>query len=167
MNLLWDLPFGPNQRWSSSNSVFSRLIGGWQLAANAVMRSGLFMSYGNRGPTRWQTGNPNIPRDQQTVARYFDATVFIVAVDDAGKPIDYYTGKRPGRNNIEGPGFKNINLSLFKNTLITEGLNLRIMLDAFNIFNHPSWGMPNATTGRITGMASSPRLLQFGARLEF
>jgi hypothetical protein len=37
----------------------------------------------------------------------------------------------------------------------------------FNVFNHPSWGMPNATTGAITSMASSPRLFQFGARLEF
>ena len=93
--------------------------------------------------------------------------MFVVATDDSGKPIDYYTGKRPGRNNIVGPGFRNVDLSIFKNTPIRERLNLRIMMDAFDVFNHPSWGMPNATSGSITGMASSPRLLQFGARLEF
>lgn len=169
MNFLWDLPFGPNQRWAvSNNALVSRLLGGWQLAANAGMRSGMFMSYATRNATRWQTGDPNLPRSEQTVARYFDASVFVPATDSNGKAIDYYVvGKRPGRNNIEGPGFKNMDLSLFKNTPIHERLNLRITLDAFNVFNHPSWGQPNATTGRITSMASSPRLLQFGARLEF
>ena len=57
MNFLWDMPFGPNQRWAvSSNPVVSRIIGGWQLSANAGMRSGMFMSYSNRTATRWQTG---------------------------------------------------------------------------------------------------------------
>jgi hypothetical protein len=60
-----------------------------------------------------------------------------------------------------------MDMSLFKNTRISETVNFRVMLDAFNVFNHPSWGLPNATSGAITGMASSPRLLQFGARLEF
>jgi hypothetical protein len=167
-NFLWDVPFGPNQRWgSSSNGFISRLIGGWQMAAIGSVRSGLFMSYGNRGTTKWQTGDPNLPRDQQTVARYFDTSVFVNAVDENGKTPDYYTNKRPGRDTIVGPGFRNIDFSIFKNTVIAESVNLRIMVDMFNIFNHPSWGLPNATNGRITSMASSPRLFQFGARLEF
>ena len=125
------------------------------------------MSYGIRNTTRWQTGDPNLPKDEQTVARYFDTSVFVHAVDDNGKPIDYYTDKRPGRDTIVGPGFRGIDFSLFKNTRIWESVNLRLTVDMFNVFNHPSWGMPNATTGRITSMASSPRLFQFGARFEF
>jgi hypothetical protein len=168
MNFLWDLPFGPNQRWGlTSNPVLSRIIGGWQMAANAGMRSGMFFSYGTRNTTRWQTGDPNLPRDQQTVSRFFNTDVFVPAVDQNGKPVDYYTSQRPARNGIEGPGFKNMDFSLFKNTRIKERVNLRIMLDAFNVFNHPSWGQPNTVNGRINSMASSPRLLQFGARLEF
>jgi hypothetical protein len=167
-NFLWDLPFGPNRRWGqTSNGFLSRLIGGWQLAALGGMRSGLFMSYSKRDTTKWQVGNPNLPRDQQTVARYFDTSVFVNAVDSSGKPVDTYTSKRPGRNNIVGPGFKNMDMSVFKNTRIAESVNLRLTVDAFNVFNHPSWGMPDATSGKINGMASSPRLFQFGARLEF
>ena len=167
-NFLWDLPFGPNQRWATSNNpVVSRIVGGWQVASIGVIRSGMFMSYGDRSPRRWQTGDPNLPKDEQTVARYFDASVFVPAVDENGTTLDYYTDKRPGRNTIVGPGFRNIDFSIFKNTRIAETVNLRLTVDMFNVFNHPSWGMPNATSGRITGMASSPRLFQFGARLEF
>jgi hypothetical protein len=167
-NFVYDLPFGPNQRWGTSGNAFlSRLIGGWQVATIGSVRSGLFLSYGNRGVTKWQTGDPNLPKDQQTVARYFNPSVFVNALDANGKPVDYYTNKRPGRDTIVGPGFRNIDFTVFKNTHIAETLNLRITVDMFNVFNHPSWNLPNATTGAITSMASSPRLFQFGARLEF
>jgi hypothetical protein len=131
------------------------------------MRSGYFFSYGIRNTTRWQVKDPNLSKDQQTVNRYFDTSAFVNAVDGSGRPIDYYTTGRPGRNNIVGPGFSGVDFSVFKNTRIVERLNLRLMVDAFNVFNHPSWGLPNATNGRISSMASSPRLFQFGARLEF
>jgi hypothetical protein len=60
-----------------------------------------------------------------------------------------------------------MDLTVAKNTRIWEGINLRLTVDAFNVFNHPSWGLPNAASGIISSMASSPRLVQFGARLEF
>ncbi len=167
-NFLYDLPFGPNQRWgTSSNGIVSRIVGGWQAAALGGMRSGQFMSYNFRNTTKWQVGNPNLPRDQQTVARYFDTSAFVSALDSNGHTIDYYTAGRPGRDNIVTPGFKGVDFSVFKNTRIVERVNLRLTVDMFNFFNHPSWGTPNATSGRITSMASSPRLFQFGARLEF
>ena len=167
-NFLWDVPFGPGQRWgASSNGFVSRLIGGWQMAALGSIRSGLFMSYGIRNTTRWQVGDPNLPKDEQTVARYFDTAAFVPALDANGKLVDYYTDKRPGRDTIVGPGVRGFDFSLFKNTQIWESVNLRLTVDIFNAFNHPSWGMPNATTGRINSMASAPRLFQFGARFEF
>ena len=167
-NLLWELPFGPGQRFGAqSNGVVSRLIGGWQAAASGGARSGLFFSYGTRNTTRWQVRDPNLPKDQQTVDRYFDTAAFVAALDGSGRPIDFYTSGRPGRNNIVGPGFSGVDFSIFKNTRIVERLNLRLAVDAFNVFNHPCWGLPNNVNGRITSMATSPRLFQFGARLEF
>ncbi len=167
-NFLYDLPFGPNQRWgATSNGVVSRIVGGWQAAASGGVRSGQFMSYAFRNTTKWEVGNPNLPTDQQTVARYFDTSAFVPALDSNGHTIDYYTAGRPGRDNIVGPGFKNVDFSVFKNIRIVETVSLRLTVDMFNVFNHPSWNMPNATSGAITSMASSPRLFQFGARLDF
>ncbi len=162
-NFLYDLPFGPNQRWcATSNPIVSRIIGGWQVAALGGWRSGMYFSYSQRGVGYSQIKDPNLPSDQRTQNLWFDPTAFVKL---AG--VDTYTAGRPARNNIIGPGFKNADFSLFKNTRIYERLNLRLTVDAFNVFNHPSWGNPNATTGKIQSMASSPRLLQFGARLEF
>ena len=101
------------------------------------------------------------------MARYFDTGAFVDALDANGNIIDYYTDKLPGRNTIVGPGFRGLDFSIFKNTPIVESVNLRLTVDMFNVFNHPSWNLPDAQTGRINSMASSPRLFQFGARLEF
>jgi hypothetical protein len=162
-NFLWDLPFGPNQRWgANTNSVVSRLIGGWQAAATGGIRSGMYMSFAQRGVGWTQVKDANLSSDQRTINKWFDPTAFTKI---AG--IDTYLSGRPGRNTIIGPGASGADFSLFKNTRIYERVNLRLTVDAFNVFNHPCWGNPNATTGRIGSMSSSPRLVQFGARLEF
>jgi hypothetical protein len=163
-NFLYDLPFGPNQRWgATSNPIVSRIIGGWQAAALGGIRSGMYFSFANRNNPGWsQVKDPNLSGDQRTINMWFDPSAFVKL---AG--VDTFTAGRPGRNNIVGPGFSSMDFSVFKNTRIVERMNLRLTVDAFNVFNHPCWGIPSAVSGKITGMASSPRLFQFGARLEF
>jgi hypothetical protein len=79
-----------------------------------------------------------------------------------------------GRNNLRGPGFKNLDLSLFRTFPLTEALNLQLRLEALNAFNHPNYANPNAnisdpsTCGFIpatTGVA--PRPMRLAARLSF
>ncbi|HVN79312.1 MAG TPA: TonB-dependent receptor [Terriglobia bacterium] len=163
-NFLYDLPFGPNQRWgTSTNPIVSRIIGGWQAAALGSIRSGFYLTYANRAqPGVVQVSDPNLSADQRTINKWFDTSAF---VRYAG--VDTILDGRPGRNTIIGPGYRNMDFSVFKNTRIYERLNLRLTVDMFNVFNHPSWGNPNLVNGRITSMASSPRLFQFGARLDF
>jgi Carboxypeptidase regulatory-like domain/TonB dependent receptor len=50
-----------------------------------------------------------------------------------------------GRNVITGPGFQNLDFSLFKNTRIREGVSLEIRADAFDIFNHANFTNPVLT----------------------
>lgn len=52
-----------------------------------------------------------------------------------------------GRNSVYGPGFTNMDLSLVKNTKITEKLNLQLRADAFDVFNHPNYGQPGGSGG--------------------
>ena len=48
-----------------------------------------------------------------------------------------------GRNALRGPAFKELNLSVFKNTHLTEHVVLQFRAEFFNIFNHPNFSNPN------------------------
>jgi hypothetical protein len=75
------------------------------------------------------------------------------------------------RGLIRNPGYTNFDLSLFKNFPIRERLNLQLRFEAFNGFNIQSLGNANGTLGtgfgQITSSSSTPRELQFGAKLYF
>ena len=47
-----------------------------------------------------------------------------------------------GRNALIGPAFRQWDLSIIKNTKLTERLNLQFRADAFNILNHPNFSNP-------------------------
>ena len=64
-----------------------------------------------------------------------------------------------------------MDLSLIKNTNITERVNLQFRFEAFNALNHPILGAPNTTFGtplfgQITGTRLDNRELQFALRLS-
>jgi outer membrane receptor protein involved in Fe transport len=101
-----------------------------------------------------------------------------------------------GRNSLRGPAFKEFNFSIFKNTAISEKVNLQIRAEFFNLANHPNFsspilpnfiadaGSPDPASGRQTGFYSlastgdvgignpflgggGPRGIQFAAKITF
>ncbi len=52
-----------------------------------------------------------------------------------------------GRNAIFGPGYKDLDFSLTKNTQLFEHLNMQLRAEFFNILNHPNFALP---AGSIT-----------------
>lgn len=82
------------------------------------------------------------------------------------------------RGLFRGPGRTNLDMSLVKNTAITEKLHLELRLDAFNVFNHaefadPVTDMASPEFGQIiaTGSPSTnqplARILQLAAKFTF
>jgi Carboxypeptidase regulatory-like domain len=92
------------------------------------------------------------------------------------------------RNQYRGPRYFDMDLNLFKNFKVAERFNFAIGAQAFNAFNHPNFGLPNAffltgdstfgaintmqTTptspyGNFLGFDSSPRVLQLSAKVVF
>jgi hypothetical protein len=82
------------------------------------------------------------------------------------------------RGLLRGPGRTNLDMSLVKNTAITERLHLEIRVDAFNLFNHAEFADPvtNITSpefGQViaTGNPSVndplARVLQLAAKFTF
>jgi hypothetical protein len=77
------------------------------------------------------------------------------------------------RNAFNGPGYANIDFSLFKNIKITERIKFQIRGEAFNVLNHTNFALTNqqqdinsSNFGAITS-TFSPRVIQFAGRLEF
>jgi len=74
-------------------------------------------------------------------------------VTDTATAIKYLGGRS---NQIYGPGYNRVNMSLFKNFPTWREQYLQFRADAFNLFNHPSLNNPSTTSnstngGEITG----------------
>jgi hypothetical protein len=75
---------------------------------------------------------------------------------------------------ISGPGQFNFDMSLIKNTKLTEGLTLQFRTEFYNIFNHAQFAPPfgndvstPSTFGVITATSTTPRVVQFGLKVLF
>jgi hypothetical protein len=65
------------------------------------------------------------------------------------------------RNSFRGPGFFNIDSSLFKTIPVREGMRLTFGASAYNLFNHPNFANPSADVaspglGLITSTKTNP-----------
>jgi hypothetical protein len=85
------------------------------------------------------------------------------------------------RNILQGPGWQQLNLSIYKNFGVTERMKIQIRAEATNAFNHVSYQIPNlnvdsgtATTfmnstyvENTVGSNYTPRVIKLGARIIF
>jgi Carboxypeptidase regulatory-like domain/TonB-dependent Receptor Plug Domain len=74
---------------------------------------------------------------------------------------------------VMGPGQHNWDLSLIKNTKVTEGTSLEFRAEFYNIWNHPQFNNPansvasTATFGLISSSSVPPRVIQFALKFSF
>jgi hypothetical protein len=175
----YDLPFG---RKSDSPHSFLQnlLVKDWQVSSIVTLQSGLpftpQLSYNpsNDGDTRnpvrpsWNpnfTGNLILGSPNQ----YFNPLAFI-------QPLPGTYGN-VGRNVLQGPALKQVDLSLAKRWSLTERFGLQFRGEIFNLFNHTNLNTPNPvvyaaatggpspTAGVITSTATTSRQVQLGLKL--
>lgn len=73
---------------------------------------------------------------------------------------------------IMGPGQHNWDISLIKNTKITEGLSVQFRTEFYNVWNHAQFNPPinnrgDATFGDILSSSVPPRIMQFALKFLF
>jgi TonB dependent receptor len=77
---------------------------------------------------------------------------------------DFGTFGNLGRNSIFGPGYRNLDFSITKNTQIRERLNLQFRAEFFNVLNHPNFALPNGSisfgTDPIGTISQTPDVAQ-------
>ena len=65
------------------------------------------------------------------------------------------------RDNVYGPGYERVNMSLFKNFDTFREQYLQFRADVFNLFNTPAYGQPSvANNGTSGGQITTPRSFQ-------
>jgi hypothetical protein len=178
LSYTYDLPFGNGQRFAHDGGVLSALLSGWQTNGVVTLQTGrpftvaLLPDIDNSNTGRSNLGfgandRPNVvaaPRlSNGTPDRWFNTSAFVFPA--------FGTFGNSGRNTLDGPGYQNFNASLVKNTALGERVKLQLRAEAFNLFNHPNFNLPDnflgsPTFGRILS-AQSPRHLQFGVKLLF
>jgi hypothetical protein len=144
----YDLPGIPN-----ANAIERTALGGWQVNAIVTLQGGepynvnLGWDLANISLPNGNTQRPNFvfkPTAHCGLSTYMhgnttsciDATAFSIPAA--------YTFGNSSRNPLHGPGYSNVNFSLFKNFPIWERMKFQFRAEAANLFNHPSAGNPNS-----------------------
>ena len=196
--ITYELPFGHGRQFALHGPL-DQIAGGWRLAS-------LF---------QWHGGVPFTPVIQSSIADGIDpgldpafAAGSTLYPDQVGSTSvsnrSHATWFNPAafanpafgtfgtahRNTLIGPGFSNVNLSLAKEFPIHEAIAMEIRADAYNMFNHISWGNPDAnvgygstpcpaagpnagadladcTAGEVLNPVGGTRIIQLGAHIKF
>jgi hypothetical protein len=108
-------------------------------------------------------GNPARVSGANPLFQYFNTAAFAPAASG--------TFGNAGRGILRGPGFFDVDASLFKEFHFTERFKLQFRAEVFNLenranFQNPTASVSSGTFGRITS-AYDPRVLQFALKLFF
>jgi hypothetical protein len=170
----YEFPFGANKRWAKSG-ILSTIGGGWQLNWTLARTSGNPLTLGGGGAQVNAPGNTQTP-DQiapinilsgigptpikgQSITcattdmscHWFDPASFRAV---PGTEIRFGT---TGRNFIRGPGFFNLDASLFRDFKITERVKFQLRMEVFGVTNTPHYNNPgtDVTNTATFGVISS------------
>ena len=180
---MYELPFGPGRQFLNGNhKVWSRLAGGWQTVVTSTFQSGAPMSIpGNV----YLLGDPRL--ENPTWDRLFKTGV----IDVNGTIRNVLPGESPvfqvrppftlrttplRYGNLRNQWGTTFDFSVLKKVMVTERVKAQFRVEAFNVFNTPIFSAnPDLTPtsvnfGKIfrdNGQSNSPRIVQFGFRVEF
>ncbi|HAK55546.1 MAG TPA: hypothetical protein DCP38_08705 [Acidobacteria bacterium] len=171
------LPFGAGQRWASEGWA-ARVLGDWTIAGIFTAESGapftvaLLPEIDNSNTGRAALGfgandrpslSGNAALRDPSAAAWFDTDAFTFPA--------FGSFGNAGRNILDGPGYQNLNLAVLKLASLSEGVNVQLRLEAFNVLNRVNLGLPDVflgspTFGRIL-TAGPARRLQLGLKLIY
>lgn len=162
------------------------LLAGYQVNSIAVFQSGKpftilngggdgglgnrAVPFNNAGQDRPnQIANATNVTGGRTFNQFFNTAAFV--------PQALGTVGNVQRDSLFGPDFRHVDLSIFKDFPVAEGVNVQFRAESFNISNTPSFiinsggntTLGNGTFGQVTDVDSNynPRLIQFALKVQF
>jgi hypothetical protein len=176
LTTIYDLPVGPGRRWLS-NGLAGKVIGGWQVSGVYNLQSGTPLTIGGSGALLNTPGNSafaNLNGEHRVLGGlgpgllYFDPAVYSL-------PPAATQGNLTRNSGPDGPGYWNLDMSLFKRFGVGGTRFAEVRVDAYNVTNDVRWGNPGTgynigpgnTFGQITGTTGGQRSVRFGGRFVF
>ena len=187
---MWDIDY-----YHGKNFFMKEVVNGWTISPIWVMQSGQPINLSTGSDKNDDSANANRPdlvagvkatldphrSRSAAAAQWFNTAAFVAngpGVAGGIGPGDA-DGNTP-RDYVRAPGYRDVDMGLFRDIKFQEGIVFQIRGEATNVFNLVSLGTPgtsgppatvgaansSSTFGVITG-ASSPRIIQVGARLTF
>jgi hypothetical protein len=190
-NFVVEVPVGKGKPlFGGANKVVDAIIGGWQIAGSANVRTGTPLNVSNGGiySTNYLSSAIGIlkPGASMPQSARFDQNG-IPSIFANTNAFNSFVGEYPGatgtRGILRGPNFYNTDLAVSKYFKMPwEGHRLEMRAEAFNAFNNVNFlttAPGGATTGNISNSLATPttfgemataadaRVMQFAMRYQF
>jgi hypothetical protein len=178
LSYVYELPFGPGQRFLKEPGAVGRIVGGWTFTGIQQYSVGtpIVLSATDTLPIFNLGQRPNVvsgvPLENNlsnfdpNVNRYINLAAFTVpAAFTFGNAARAYT-------NLRNPNTLNESFGLIKRTALTEKVSLTFRAEFFNAFNRVVFGSPASNVsasnfGVISSQGNTPRQGQLALRLDF
>ncbi len=171
------VPVGRNKDFlNNMNRAGQVILGGWSVNAILSFDSGQPQTIGSQintgaGIYAFADTVPGVSKYKGAIANYYNPAAF------KDPPVVTSIGQTDlsplgGPNTqVNGPGYKDFDFSLFKSFQVTEGSHAEFRAESFNLTNTPSFSLPSNTNykdpvhfGQITSTRSNARELQFALK---
>lgn len=185
---VYDLPIGKGEKFLNRGGVLNQVVGGWKLSGIQQYESGLGLNIETTGipggleDYGWQDASQVLGVPMASTA--YSSGHFDPNVDSMLNPAAFISHPTwgfgtltPTTGVVRTPGYMNEDFSLVKDWKLKERMDLNFRADFFNAFNRQVFGASNgaytaepflgAGFGTITSQQNTPRVIQFGLRLNW
>ena len=143
INAIYDIPVGPGRRFSTGNKFGDYILGNWQLNTIFNARSGQNQTVVDSADVA-NIGNSNTYERGNMIGKpfsgftkskneWFNTAAFAIPAQ--------YTFGNSYRGLIKGQRLINFDSSVIRSFPIWEGVRFEFRAEAFNLFNHPVFGL--------------------------
>lgn len=176
---IWNLSY-----YKGSNGLIGNVLNGWQISPIVTLNSGMPLNIttgSDKNADGYNSDRPNLVpganaflsphRSRFTAAsEWFNTSAFVANAPGEGIGA-YGADGNTSRDYLRSPGYRDVDLGLFRSFHIWESAILQVRGEATNAFNLVSLSAPTASlssgnNGKITS-ANAMRQIQLGMRLTF
>jgi hypothetical protein len=170
---VYSLPVGRGKKFGTKmNDALDEIVGGWQLNTIVTLDSGTPIDFST-------TGSPGTIDNRPDLVSFSKVSRQIVGGTTNSNNRTFFTGvfatppinasgvfTRPGnlqRNAFSGPGYKTMDLGIFKGFHIIERVNAEFRAQAYNLFNTPQFNNPDTNIRDGVNVPGSTTIFTTGA----